>query len=221
MKGFSIRYTVMSSAREQFWFPAALWVLFAIIALFVRDSGRLPALGRAYLGGVVPLTAGVLAAYAALDDAALELRFAAPIAAWRTLVERLGLTLAVQAVCAAAFQALVAGLGGNLSVLGGWGAVQLAWLVPCLTLMAAGCVGALAGCRPATGALAAGLIWLVELIARTSFERSDWARYLLIFMGALLPEHAALRGNQCTLLALCAALFGAAAGLLRRQERYL
>jgi hypothetical protein len=221
VKGFSIRYTALSSGLEQLWFPAALWVLFAIVALVVNGSDRLLAAARAYLGCAVPLTAGVLAAYSVLDDPALELRFAAPVPAWRTLLERLGLTLAVQAICAGAFQALVVAIGGNLSILGNWGAVQLAWLVPCLALMATGCAGALAGRRPATGALAAGLIWLVELIARGSLVRSDWARYLLIFMGALIPDHPDLRANQWTLLALCVALFVAASMLLRRQERYL
>jgi hypothetical protein len=221
VRGLSIRYTVLSSGLEQLWFPAALWVLFAIMALVVYGSDRLLVTARAYLGCAVPLTAGVLAAYSVLGDAALELRFAAPIPAWRTLLERLGLALAVEAVCAGAFQGLVVAMGGDLSILGNWGAVQLAWLVPCLALMSVGGVGALAGRRPATGALIVGLIWLVELIARGSFARSDWARYLLIFMGALIPDHPALRANQWTLLALCGALFVAASLLLRRQERYL
>jgi hypothetical protein len=131
------------------------------------------------------------------------------------------LTRAVEAICAGAFQGLVVAMGADLSILGNWGAVQLAWLVPCLALMATGSVGALAGRTPTTGALVAGLIWLVELIARGSFARSDWARYLLVFMGALMPDHPALRANQGTLLALCVALFVAASLLPRRQERYL
>jgi hypothetical protein len=221
VRGFSIRYIVLSSKLDHLWLPAALWVLFALIALLVRGSPRLLVVAQAYLGCAVPLIAGVLAAYSVLDDPALELRFALPIPIWRTLIERLGLTLAVAAVCAGAFQALAPVLGGDLSTLGDWWAVQLAWLVPCLVLMAAGCIGALAGRKPTTGALAAGLIWLVELLARGSMVRSDWASCLLIFMGALMPEHPALRANQWTLVALCVALFVAAAMLFRRRERYL
>lgn len=220
MKGFSIRYAVLSSGLEQLWFPAALWVLFAIVALVVRGSDRLVTAAQAYLGCAVPLTAGVLAAYSLLGDPALELRFATPVPAWRTLLERLGLTLAVEAICSAAFQALVIALGRDLSIMGNWAAVQLAWLVPCLALMAVGCLGALVGRGPSAGALAAGLIWLMELIARGSLVRSGWARYLLIFMGALIPDHPALRANQSTVLTLCAVLFVAASRLLRRQERY-
>ncbi len=221
MKGVSVRYAVMSSRLEQFWFPAALWAGFAIVALLVRGSDRLFALERVYLGFVVPLTAGVLAAHAIAEDAAAEIRFAAPITVWRSLVERLGPTLAVAGVSAGAFRAALAALGSAPSPLGSWGAAQLAWFVPCVVLMAAGCAGALAGRRPAVGALAVGVIWLFELIARTSFERSEWARYLLIFMGVLLPNHPSLHANQCSLMVLCAALFAVSAALLRRQERYL
>jgi hypothetical protein len=65
------------------------------------------------------------------------------------------------------------------------------------------------------------VIWLFELVARTSFERSEWARYLLIFMGVLLPDHPTLRANQCSLMGLSAVLLGVSAALLRRQERNL
>jgi hypothetical protein len=221
VRGFSIQYTVLSSKLEQLWLPAALCVLFAFIALMFRGSARLLVVAQAYLGCAVPLIAGVLAAYSVLDDPALELRFALPIPPWRTLLERLGLTLAVAALCAGAFQMLLPALGGDLSVLGDWRAVQLAWLVPCLALMAAGCIVALVGRNPATGALAAGLIWLVELLARGSMAHSGWASRLLIFMGALMPGNPALRANQLILLALCVALFMGAAMLLRRRERYL
>jgi hypothetical protein len=215
------RYTVLSSGLSQLWFPAALWALFAAVALVVRDPVRLSSATRAYLGFALPLSSGGLAGYAILEDRALELRFSAPIPAWRTLAERLVPALAVTAVCAGAAQTLMAAMGVHLAVLGGWLGAQLVWLVPCLTLMAAGHVGALAGRRASSGALAAGLIWLVELIAHSSFLDSVWGRHLLIFLGAMVPDDPALRANQLTLLMLCAVLFTAAVILLRRQERYL
>ncbi len=221
MKGASVRYAVMSARLEQFWLPAALLGGFVIVALLVRGSDRLLALERIYLGFVIPLTAGALTAYAITEDAASEIRFAAPISVWRSLLERLGPTLAVAALCAGAFRAALGVMGGPPSPLGGWASAQLAWLVPCTVLMAVGCAGALAGRGPSAGALTVGVIWLFELIARTSFERSDWARYLLIFMGALMPDHPSVRANQCALMALGAALLGASAALLRRPERYL
>jgi hypothetical protein len=221
MPRFSLRYTVLTSGLEQLWFPASLWAVFAILAVLVRSSDRLPAAAQAYLGCALPLTVGVLAAYAVLADPALELRFAAPIPAWRTLAERLGLTLAVATLCALAFQGFVTALGARLDFLGGWIAVQLAWLVPTLALMAAASVVSLAARAPAPGALAAGLVWLVELIARDSLLRHLWGRRLFVFMGALSPQHPDLRASQVTLLALTAALFAAANLLLRRQERYL
>jgi len=216
VRGFSVRYTLLSSGLEQIWFPATLWAFFAILGVVLREPARLLTLGCAYLGFVVPLTTGVLSAYAVLDDPALELRFTTPVRAGRMLSERLGPTLAAAALCAGAFQAAF-----GTGALGGWGAAQLAWFVPCTALMAVGCAGALAGRKPGAGAIVVAVIWLLELIARASFAASGWAQYLLIFMGALAPNHPALRANQCVLLALSAAVFCAAAALLRRQERYL
>jgi hypothetical protein len=207
VNGFSLRYAVLSSGPGQLWLPPALCALFAVVSMLLRDPARQATLARIYLGFVVPLATGVLAAYATLDDDALELRFSTPVPPWRLLAEPLGLTLAVAALCAGLYSVLVRAMG--------------IWVVPSLALMAVGSTAALIGRQPSTGALAAGLVWLVELIARSSMLRSAVGSHLLIFLGAIEPDHPALRANQCTLLALSAALFLGAALLLRRQERYL
>lgn len=209
MSGFSLRYALLSAGRGQLWLPLALWALFAVISALLRDTARQATLARVYLGFVVPLATGVLAAYATLDDDALELRFSTPVSACRMFAERLGLTLAVSALCAGAYQALMKVSGAGL------------WLVPSLALMAVGSTAALAGRQASTGALAAGLVWLVELIAHSSFLESAEGRLVLIFLGAMKPDHPDLRANQGALLALSAALFAGAALLFRRQERYL
>ncbi len=221
MKTFSIRYTLLTARLDQLWFPAAGWLLFVAIAVLFRGTDRMPFVVRAYLGWVIPLTAGVLAAYSVLDDPALELRFATPIPAWRILVERLGLVLGMQGLCAAAFQAVFAAMGGSLAILGGLAPAQLASLIPCLALMAVGCLASLAAAKPATGALAASLLWLIELIAHSSLLASRPGRYVFIFLGALVPNHPALRLNQILMLAMSIAFFATAWMLLRRQERYL
>jgi hypothetical protein len=221
VKGASIRYIVLSSGFDHFWFPASCWAVFAVAGLVLHDSGRLPVVARAYLGFALPLTGGVLAAYAVLDDTALELRFSTPMPAWRTLLERLGFILVVQGICAGGYQVLAGAMGDDLSVLGSRGPAQLAWMVPTLALMAAGCLVALASRRPMTGALAAGLIWMVEVIAHTSFLHSSWARHLFLFMGVMTPGDPTLHANQWTLVVLCLVFLVAAWLLLRRQERYL
>ncbi len=220
MKHFSLRYTLSTYRLDQLYLPAAFWVLFAIICLFRGTPQYGLDMARAYLGAVVPLIGGIMGAYAILDDPALELRFAAPARAERFLAERLGLILAIQAICALSFQAFVLALGADLSPLGGVFAVQLAWLIPTLSLMTLGCVGSLLAAQTMSGAFLAGLTWLIELLARGWLARNN-GKYALIFMGALMPEHPDLIANQITLFTLSIMFLLAAWLLLHRQERYI
>ena len=220
MKRFSLRYTLLTYRLDQLWLPAAFWALFAIISLFRGGPDNVLDMARAYLGAVVPLVAGVLAAYAVLDDPALELRFATPIRAERLLLERLGLIFVVQTVCAISFQWFVLALESDFSMLGNWVDVQMAWLVPTLSLMGLGCAASLLGAQPMTGVFTAGLVWLIELLARGWLARNA-GKYLLVFMAALMPDHPALIANRICLLILSMGLLVAAWALLGRQERYI
>jgi hypothetical protein len=220
MRRFSLRYTLLTYRLDQLWLPAAFWALFAIISLFRGGPDDVLDMARAYLGAVVPLVGGVLAAYAVLDDPALELRFATPIRAERLLFERLGLIFGVQSVCAISFQWFALALGADFALLGNWADVQLAWLVPALSLMGLGCAASLLGTQPVTGVFSAGLVWLIELLARGWLARNA-GKYLLVFMGALNPDHPALTANRICLLVLSVGLLVAAWALLRRQERYI
>jgi hypothetical protein len=204
---------------DQLWFPLAFWVLFAIIAL-LRGTENLFDTSRSYLGAVIPLITGIMAAYAILDDPALELRFATPTLAGRFLAERLGLLLIIQVICALAFQAFALALGVDFVPLGNWVDVQLSWLIPTISLMALGSLGSLLGAQTIAGAILVGLVWIVELVARGWFAANS-GQYLLVFMGALMPDHPALRANQLSLFALTIAFIFAAVTLLKRQERYI
>jgi hypothetical protein len=220
MKRFSLRYTLLTYRLDQLWLPAAFWALFAIISLFRNRPNDVLDMARAYLGTVVPLVSGILAAYAVLDDPALELRFATPTRAERLLFERLGLIFIVQVSCALGFQFLTLALGADFAALGTWIDLQLAWLVPTLSLMALGCAASLLGRQPTSGVFVAGLIWLIELLARGWLARNA-GKYIIIFMGSLMPDHPALIANRVCLLALSVGLLAAAWALLRRQERYV
>jgi hypothetical protein len=220
MTRFSPRYTLLTYRPDQLWLPAAFWVLFAVVSLFLGGGTRRLDMARAYLGTVVPLVSGVLAAYALLDDPALELRFAAPTRAERLLLERLGLIFLVSLVCAAGFQLYSLALGVDFALLGDGIDLQMAWLVPTVSLMALGCAASLAGRATTTGVSAAGMVWLAELLARGWLARTE-GRYVLLFMGALMPEHPALIANRICLLGISCGLLLASAALLRRQERYI
>lgn len=220
MKRFSLRYILLTYRLDQLWLPIGFWVLFVIISFFSNRPDYVLSMVQAYLGVVIPLVGGILAAYAVLDDPALELHFATPTRAEQLLIERLGLIFVVQMVCAVTFQGVALALGANFAVLGNWIDVQLAWLVPTLLLLGLGCAASLLGANSMVGAFSTGLVWLIQLLARGGLADSS-GKYVLIFMAAVMPDHPALLANRICLLILSMGLLIAAWVLLGRQERYI
>jgi hypothetical protein len=86
--------------------------------------------------------------------------------------------------------------------------------------MALGCAGSLLAAQTVTGAFLAGFVWLMQLLARGWLARNA-GRYVLVFMGALMPDHPSLRANQTSLSVLTVTFLLAAWVLLHRQERYI
>jgi hypothetical protein len=214
-----MKYTWLTYRRDQLWFPLAFLAIFLAIVLIMRHPGVRSSITRAYLGFIVPLTGGILAAYSVLDDPALELRFSTPVRAEQTLLTRIGLILAIQAACALVFQLFVAALGIDLSPLGNLFRVQLVWFLPTLSLAALGCAGALAGAQTAMGAFLAGAVWLIQLLMNSWLKLN--ARYVFLFLSVIVPGHPDLAVNQIVLFAGSMALLLVSWALLRRQERYL
>lgn len=222
MKSFwkpSWKYAWLTWRRDQLWFPLAFLALFIVIVLIMRHPAVRFSIARAYLGFIVPLVGGILAAYSMLDDPALELRFSTPVRAEQTLLARVGLILIVQTVCALLFQLFVGALGVDLSPLGNLLDVQLMWFLPTLSLAALGCAGALAGAMTAMGAFLAGAAWLIQLLMNSWLRLN--ARHVFLFLGVLAPDHPDLAINQWVLFAGSMALLLLSWALLRRQERYL
>lgn len=219
MRGAALKYSWLTYRRDALWFPLAFLALFVLIVLIMRHPMVRFSIARAYLGFIVPLIGGILAAYGVLDDPALELRFSTPVRAEQTLLARVGLILAVQATCALVFQLFVAALGVDLSPLGGLLRVQGVWFLPTLSLAALGTAGALAGAQTSMGAFLAGAVWLVELLMNRWFQQN--ARSVFLFLGVLAPGDPALTLNQLVLFAGSMALMLVSWALLRRQERYL
>jgi hypothetical protein len=218
----TLRYHLRLVRAEQLALPAGLWALCALmVVLFREDGGRQTNVAVAYLGMVVPLTAGILASGAILEDPALELQLAAPRPAWRLLVERVAVVLAIAGVAAAAFQVLAVAAGVPTASLGGLARRQLAWLVPSAALCGLSTAASLALGHAMAGALLVGLGWMVQVFMREGMSATPWGRYIYLFMGARQPRHPELLANQACLLTLAAALVATGAVLLRRQERYL
>lgn len=219
MNGAALKYSWLTYRRDQLWFPLAFLALFFVILLILPNPAARYSIARAYLGFIVPLVGGILAAYSVLDDPALELRFSTPVRAEQTLLARVGLILAVQAACALVFQLFAGALGIDLSPLGGLFRVQLVWFLPTLSLAALGCAGALAGAQTAMGAFLAGAAWLIQLLMNSWLKLN--ARHVFLFLGVIVPDHPDLAANQCVLFTGSMALLLVSWALLRRQERYL
>ncbi|PKN98767.1 MAG: hypothetical protein CVU42_11155 [Chloroflexi bacterium HGW-Chloroflexi-4] len=220
MKRFSIKYAFKTYKLDQLWLPLAIFLLFVLISLFQMDTPQLMNIARSYLAAVVPLLAGILAAYSILEDPALELRFATPIPAIRTLIERLGLIFIIQSAFALFFQAVIKIIGGDFSMYQSVWRLQLAWIIPTLSLMMLGCSCSLLAANSTIGALMVGMVWLVELIARGWFAQ-NFGKYFLVFMGPLMPDHPDLFANHVTLFAISSTLFLVSMALLEQQERYI
>ncbi len=219
MNGAAFKYSWLTYRRDQLWFPVAFLVLFMVIVLILRHPLPRFNIARAYLGFIVPLIGGILAAYAVLDDPALELRFSTPVRAEQTLMARLGLILTVQLACALVFQLFAGVLGIDLSPLGGLAGVQGVWFLPTLFLVALATAGALAGAQTVIGAFLAGAVWLVELMMNSWFRLN--ARPVYLFLGVIAPGDPDLAVNRAVLFAGSLLLMLVSWALLRRQERYL
>jgi hypothetical protein len=221
MKRFSLRYTLLTTRFDQIWFPLSLFALFIIIGV-LRGSYYVGDTARAYLGGAVPLVGGIMAAYAVLEDPALELRFAAPISAAQTLLERLAPTFLIQAVLSLLylFFAIVI-MASDYTQVGTIWVVQMMWFTPLVAMMAIGSLVSLLAARSVTGAMVAGLVWLVQIVARGWFAGQPVGKYLLVFMAPLMPEHPALYANQVVLMALSLIFYFIGWLIFHRQERYI
>lgn len=219
--GFSLKYMLLTYRLDMLWLPVAFWALFLIIAVMIKNEPAGFPVTVAYLGTALPLVGGILAAYAVLEDPALELQFAAPRPAWQMLLERLGAIMVLATVCAFTYQGVLALVPVDLAPLGGFWARQLAWLAPTLAAVSLGSAVAFANRHSTGGAAAIGMIWIMQIILRDWFLESSWARYVLLLMGSNYPDNPALRGNQATLISLSVLLLLAGWALLRRQERYI
>ena len=220
MKRFSLRYALMTYKLDQLWLPLAIFLIFVLISFIQLGEPQLINIARSYLIAAIPLLAGILAAYAVLEDPALELRFSTPIPASRTLFERLGLIFVAQTIFAVLFQVFILIIGGDFSMYLSVWHLQLAWIIPTLSLMILGCTCSLLAANSTIGALMVGMVWLVQVIARSWFAQ-NFGKYFLVFMGGLMPDHPDLIANHFSLFAISIALLISSVALLRRQERYI
>jgi len=216
----SFKYTFSAFQKDQFWLPAALLGLFALlVGVFFKDENAASG-ARGFIGFALPLISGGLAAYAVLQDSALELQFSTARPAWRMLTERLGLVLAVVAVVSVLFQLFIWYLNIDLAY-GSFWQTQLTWLVPNFTAVSLACLVSLLSANSHAGFAFSGTLWILQLLLRGWFAQNEIARYFLLFFGTMAPGHPDLPGNQVTLTAIGVASLLGCWLLLKKQERYI
>ena len=220
MKRFSFKYTLLTYRLDQLLFPLAFWAFFVILTLLFSNKAQNFNIARAYIGVAVPLIGGIMAAYAILDDPAIELRFATPIRAAQILFERTVLIFIIQAVSALAFILFALLIGVDFTPLGNSIHLHLAWIVPTVSMIALGTFGAILGAQTMIGSFLVGLVWIIEIIIRDGMAVNRW-KYAYIFMGILAPEHPDLVSNQIALFAASTVFLFFTWLLLHRQERYI
>ena len=218
---FPLRYLLLTARWDLLILPAALWALCAIIILILGGNMNSYNTAVGFLGGLLPLMGGILAAYAVLDDPALELYFSSPVSAWITLLERVGFILLILALSAFSFQLILPVLGVDLTPLGSPLIRQFAWIAPSLSLTALGIAAGLLLAQSTFGAMLVGLVWILQVIMRDWFNTNEIARWFALFLAILRPGTTFLPTNQLSLTGLALLFFIVAWWLLRKQERYI
>lgn len=213
-------YSLKVFRFDQLWLPLSIGCLFIIVSLFSPLERELMNITRGYLGAAVPLIGGIMAAYCLLDDPALELQFSTPVPAFKIFMERFIILFLLQAVTAVSFELFTWFMGGDYSIFISFWHVQLAWILPTVSLMALGSVCALITASSTGGALAVGLVWIVEVIARGWLAGNE-GKYFLVFMGALMPDHPDLTANQIVVSGLSLIFLLVSWRLLRQEERFI
>lgn len=221
MNSTPIQFALRTYQASMFWLPAAIWVLFAIMVGIFGKNLQAVKVSAAYTGVVLPLIGGILGAYAILDDPVLELQFASPRTTFRMIIERLAVILVVLALCAIAYQFFIHWIGLDMSEYGDLWQQQAAWLVPSVAMTLLGFTGAFATAQSTSAAMLVGMVWIVQVIARSWFLDSPVARYFFLFTGALYPKVDSVVSSQLTLLGLSLVFLAAGWRLFQKQERYI
>ena len=216
----SLRYQFVIH-REQFWLPIALVALFGAITAILGEHQYQIEAAASLLSVILPLTGGILAASAVVEDPTLELHFAAPRAPWRWLADSSVVILAIVAACSLAYQAWLAVLGIDLSSYGDVLSRQFLWFIPALSLVALGSAMAALTAQGTLAALVVGGVWLFEIIARGWMASGEVGRKLLFIIGYVDRGAADLPISYAALIGLSLGLLAVAGLLLRRTERYI
>ena len=237
-----LRYELRLLGSGAFLLPLGIVVIYLGFALFARagafrnggtaaDAHLQMARGLlALLENGLPLAAGLLAAVAVHQDAAIELHLSLPISYRGTALQRLGLVLLWALLVVSATSAVVIASGYWVFPVGGFER-QLLWLAPllCLTTLGAA-LTLLLRSRVASSAVL-GMLWIAQFIFHPMFMENGVLLRLYLFLSEeIFPDilqvsrsvwYDAWLQNRLILLAVAVALLGITIALLGRHEALL
>lgn len=169
---------------------------------------------------VLPLSAAIIAVFAAVNDSCLELQLSLPTSYRRTVLRRVLLALAWAVALGVAGTAYL-WLDGDLAVGRDVVTAQLVWLAPTLWLVAGGVLACVVfRSAPAAAGLVA-ITWLFEQIQHKTLLHSPWLRQLFLFTTTYEPDSSTWLSNRLWLVTTAFALAAVAAWLLGRPDRLL
>ena len=216
-----LKYSSRTYQANQIWLPCILTALFMLVIGLFSKYLRPLEVSSAFTGVVLPLMGGTMAAYSTLDDPCLELHFSTPRSALTMLMNRFILILSVLSICSVVFQIFVHQIGLDLSSFGSIWQRQLNWLIPCLGYTSIGFFAAYTSTQSNSGAIAVGLVWILQVVAREWFLMTPIANLFFMFTGALYPLASTISASQSAIWILSVAFLGASWRFLLRQERYI
>lgn len=237
-----LRYELRLLGVGAWLLPLGIIVIYLGFSLFAR-AGALRGggaeaeahlqMGRgllAILENGLPLAAGLLAAAAVHQDAAIELHLSLPASYRATALQRLGLVLLWALVLASLTSAVVIASSYWVFPVSGFDR-PLLWLAPllCLTTLGAA-LTLLLRSRVASSAIL-GMLWIAQFIFHPMFMENGVLQRLYLFLSEeIFPDILAMSRsawydawvqNRLVLLAVTLALVGVVIALLGRQEALL
>ncbi len=215
-----IKYNLQIFQKDLFLFPIAFMALFLLITALMNDNTQ-ASIARSFLGFVLPLIASGLAAYAYLEDKALELKFTTNQKSTTFIAKRLSVILIVIILTAFIFQAGLKILNITVPIQVSWLYTQMSWLIPSLfAITLSGVISLLANSSNLSFSLMGG-IWILQVVLRGWFANNSVLKYIFYFSATMNPGTQDAYLNQLTQTSLIVVCIILTIFLIKKQERYI
>jgi hypothetical protein len=215
-----IKYNLQIFQKDLFLFPIAFMALFLLITALMNDNTQ-ASIARSFLGFVLPLIASGLAAYAYLEDKALELKFTTNQKSITFIAKRLSVILIVIILTAFIFQAGLKILNITVPIQVYWLYTQMSWLIPSLfAITLSGVISLVAKSSNLSFSLM-GAFWILQVALKGWFAENSILKFIFYFLATMKPETQDAYTNLISLTILSVVCLILTNILIKKQERYI